>query len=194
MNAKDIRKYNLITAIANAAADDAQIVSWFSELTAIDFAVAFEVWEYKLGLLAADGPTNENVCKNIEETVFANFQKASEVNTRRLFCESLPLFKLVYGHCVTSCSGTNLGFLTGLILGGKLDAADEALRAARLNETEDFGERLRAVVDSVLSTYCAKNGVKKAELNKKQSTMLLDHIEKVKGPNKAILRQRIKEL
>ena len=195
MNAKDVKKYTLITAIANAAPTDAQAAGWFEELAAIDYTTAFEVWEFKLGLFAPNGRLeNGEVCKTLDEKVFAGLLKASETKFRQLFCDSLPLIKLIYQNCMTSCSGSNLTFLINLILSNKLDAADEALRCTRNNETGDFGDRMRAVVDGVLSTYCAKNGVKKAELNKKQSTMLLDHIEKIKGANKAILRQRIKEL
>ena len=193
MNAKDIRKYNLITAIAEIPALSPSLEGNFSELAAIDFTTAFEVWEYKLGLCSSE-LGNEAVAANLEEKIFGVFQKASESRTRQLLCESLPLIKLIYQQCISSCSGHNLMLLTNLFLSSKLEVADEMLRCTRLNETGDLGLRMKAVVDSILGTYCARNGVKKAELSRKQATLLLEHIDKVKGPNKAILRQRIKEL
>jgi hypothetical protein len=53
---------------------------------------------------------------------------------------------------------------------------------------------MRTIVDQVFFTYCEKNGTKKPELTKKQSTLLLEFISKIKGPNKNLLTQRIKEI
>ena len=192
MTAKDIKKYNLICTIASAEAD-LKLVGYFTELSGIDFTTAFEVWEYKMGLCQNELGKPE-VALSLEERVFAMFMNTSETKTRQLFLESLPLFKLVYGTSLTSATGCNLAFLTGLILSSKINEADEALRCMKSNITGDFGERMRAVFESVINTYCAKAGVKKAELNKKQKTLLLDYIGKIKGSNKAVLTQRIKEL
>ena len=134
------------------------------------------------------------VCVNLEEKPFGMFVRISETKTRQLFIDSLPLFKLVYQQCASAVTGANLEFLVNLILSAKFDAADEALRCIRANASGDFGDRMRILVDAVFITYCSKHNVKVPILNRKQVHLLLSHIEKVKGPNKTLLMQRIKEI
>ena len=193
MNAKKTRQYNLIIEIAATDAADAKLPTLLAELCATDFTTAFEMWEFMLAQSQAQLGDAE-VCVNIEEKPFSMFLRISETKTRQLFCESLPLQKLVYGNCATGGTSHNLGFLVNLVLSNKLDNADECLRCLKSNSAVDFNEKMRIVVDSVFSTYCARNNVKVPVLNKKQVKLLLSYVEKVRGPNKALLTQRLKEL
>jgi hypothetical protein len=193
MNAKKIREYNLIIEIATLAPDDCKLPTLLAELCAIDFTTSFEMWEFMLMQNQAQ-LSDAKVCANIEEKPFGMFVRISETKTRQLLCESLPLQKLVYGMCATSGASHNLAFLVNLVLSNKLDNADECLRCMKSNTSIDFNEKMRVVVDSIFSTYCARNNVKVPVLNKKQVKLLLSHVEKVRGPNKALLTQRLKEL
>ena len=193
MNAKDIRKYVLINKIISSKPDNGEIVSWVGELGAIDFTVAFEVWEFMLHFYSKE-VADKTVATNLESKIFNMFTGLSETKTRQLLVASDPLIRLIYGACATSCTGVNLVTLVNWILSAKLEVADAALAAVRSNPTEDFGERMRIIIDSVFKTYCESKGVKKCELSRKQSALLLDHCAKIKGPNKMLLTQRIKEL
>lgn len=193
MNAKTIRKYNLIIEIASYDAAHPKLASSFAELCSIDFQAAFEMWELTLTKFS-EQLADVQICANLDEKLFAMFNRISETKTRTLFIESLPLNKLIYAQSVAAATGTNLAFLANLILSNKLDSAEEILRCLRANTTGDYGERMRMVVDEIFKIYCTKNNVKVPSLNKKQSTLLLAYIEKIKGPNKKLLTQRIKEL
>jgi hypothetical protein len=193
MNSKDIKKYSLINQILTSKVDAPQMPVLINELGVIDFGVGFEVWEYTLGTFQKDLADN-CIAENLERQVFENFLTQSETKTKQLLAASDPLMRLVYGACATSCTGKNLEVLVGYILAGKIDTADTILNAVRSNPTGDFGERMRVIVVSVFETYCQIKGVKKCELTRKQSTLLLEHINKIKGPNKMLLTQRIKEL
>ena len=195
MNSKDTKKYNLINTILNSSPDDQALVGLFGELVDIDFKTAFEVWEYMLNQHQA-AIAKPETAQNLESKMFALFNATSETKTRQLFIESLPLNKLVYSMAVSSCSGTNLGFLTNLILSAKIEAAEEALRCASTNKVSafDYGEAMRRIIDMVFTTYCQQKDVKKCELNRKQSNLLIEYTSKIKGPNKSLLTQRIKEL
>ena len=204
MNAKKIREYNLIIEIAATGADNPKLPTLLAELCAIDFTTSFEMWEFMLmqcnGTSAQALMHNQaqlgdaKVCANIEEKPFGMFLRVSETKTRQLLCESLPLQKLIYGVCATSGTSHNLAFLVNLVLSNKLDDADECLRCMKSNASIDFNEQMRVVIDSVFGIYCARNNVKVPVLNKKQVKLLLSHVEKVRGPNKALLTQRLKEL
>jgi len=193
MTSKDIRKYALISQLVNSKPNSAELPNQIAELAAIDFAVAFEVWEFVLHFSGKDLAKLETA-QNAESKIFANFVAQSETKTRQLLAASDPLIRLIYGSCATSCTGLNLVTLVHFILAGKLDAVDVALAAVRSNPTGDFAERMRIIVDNVFKTYCEIKGVKKCELNRKQSALLLEYIGKIKGPIKMLLTQRIKEL
>lgn len=193
MNSKDIKKYTLINQILNSQPQEGKTSELLAELAGIDFNVAFEVWEYMLSAFQKN-LSDQGTSINIESKLFALFASLSETKTRQLLAASDPLVKLIYGACETSCTGLNLATLTSFILSAKLDVAEVALTAVRSNPTGEFGERMRIIVDSVFRTYCETKGVKKCELSRKQSTFLLEHIAKIKGPNKMLLTQRIKEL
>jgi hypothetical protein len=195
MNAKDIKKYSLVSSIINSHPREEGLAAAFAELAAVDFTTGFEVFEYMLNAYARE-LADPATASNLEGRVFPVFVAQSESNTRRLFAESLPLCKLIYTASASSCTGANLTFIAGLILSSKLDTAEEALRCVRANSTPgfDFGARMKDILDTVFALYCTKNDVKKCELNKKQSALLLDYIQKIKGPYKQMLVQRIKEL
>ena len=193
MNAKKIREYSLIVETAAGGADNPKLPTLLAELCAVDFTTSFEMWEFML-MQNQEQLSDANTCANIEEKPFGMFVRVSETKTRQLLCESLPLQKLVYGTCASAAASHNLVFLVNLILSNKLDNADECLRCMKSNASIDFNEKMRVVVDSVFSTYCARNNVKVPVLNKKQVKLLLSHVEKVRGPNKALLTQRLKEL
>ena len=195
MNSKDTKKYTLIKTIFNSQPNDDALFALFSELAGIDFTTAFEVWEFILnGHQAELG--DRAIAGNLESKLFTLFNTISETKTRQLFTESAPLNKSVYTFSATSCNGTNLQILVNLILSAKIEPAEQALSCIKSNALADFdyGEAMRRIIDTVFATYCAEKGVKKCELNRKQKTLLLDYIAKIKGPNKALLTQRIKEL
>jgi len=193
MNAKTTRKYELITQIAGLGPKDAAFPTSLAELCSIEFQTAFEMWEFMLAKHIAT-LKDHAVSENMEIMPFTMFLRISETKTRQLFMESLPLQKYIYGHTATAGQGNNLMFLVNLILASKIDAADECLTKLRTNPSVDFSDLMLVIVNEVFATYCARNNVKVPVLNKKQKTLLLDHISKTKGSNKALLTQRLKEL
>jgi len=179
MNAKQTRKYELIVALAHGGAE---FMNNLQELCAIDFTTAFEVWEWDL----ARGGDSASVG-------FDLFNRVSELKTRQLFCESLPLQKLVYSS-PQATEPVLIDFLVNLVLLNKIDVAEECLMRLRTNTHIDFNEVLLVVVNNLFATYCARNNTRVPSFNKKQKTMLLESINKIKNPNKALLLQRMKEI
>jgi hypothetical protein len=179
--------------ITSTDAEDLKIAELFAELAGIDFTCAFEMWEYKL-MRHQKQLSGDAVNTNLIVKPFSIFLNQSEMKTRQLFVESLPLNKLLYGNSLSVDVEPLITFLTGLILGGKLDAADEVLGCIKSNTSINYGECIKKIIDSVFETYCKKNNVKKPELTRKQSNLLLEYVSKTKGPYKNLLTQRIKEI
>jgi hypothetical protein len=188
-----MQKYQLIADIAAADAANADLSAMLSELCATDFQTAFEVWEFVLAkhqrLL-----DNATICENTETKIFGLFTRVSETKTRQLLCESMPLIRLIYGCCATAGTYHNLNFLVNHVLGNKLDIAGECFLKLRSNPNIKYAEVMRKIIDDIFAANCARNSVKVPIFNRKQKALMLEYVEKIKGPNKALLVQRIKEL
>ena len=179
MNQKTVRKYELITKIANG---DDGVMQNLRELCEIDFQTAFEMWEYAMlhdQAIAVAG--------------LDFFNSVSETKTRTLFCESLSLQKLIYSSAEAS-DPKLIDYLVNLILINKLETAGECLARLKTNTNIDFNELLRTIVDTAFAVNCKKNDVLVPSFNKKQKTLLVEYITKIRGPNKALLLQRLREL
>ena len=195
MNAKDLKKYDLIVKIGITAPANPELPKLFADLASVDFQSAFEMWGYMM-TVHSSVLSDVVISRNIETMVFEAFAKVSESKFRQLFGASAGVQKLVYTVCATAGIAGNLSYLSSLVLGSKIDAADEALKmlSSNKNTNMDFGERMKLLIDDVFATSCAKSNSKIPNLNRKQIMLLLEHTLKVKGANKALLTQRIKEL
>jgi hypothetical protein len=179
MTQKTTRKYEILSAMARGEGDSAKNLA---ELCAIDYATAMEVWEFYLGksdTLALSG--------------FEVFRAVSESKLRQTLCENSALMRLVFMSSA-ALSAPLVDFLVSIILSTKTEMAGEILKIMRTNTAIDQNECMRVVVDAVFNVACARDGTKVATLNKKQKTLLIENIEKIKGQNKALLLQRIKEI
>jgi len=156
------------------------------ELAGLDFAVALDIWEYKL-------TKDINAFGDVD--VFGVLERISEGKLRTAIVSGAGLSKLVYGVSPSGCTGANLNFLASLVVGSKIAEAEGILKDVKNNPTGDFAERMKAVVDKVFELSMNKTGAKKATLNHKQTILLFDFVSKMKsGPTRNLLAQRLKEL
>ncbi|MCL2851156.1 MAG: hypothetical protein FWE01_02220 [Firmicutes bacterium] len=195
MNAKELKKYELIVKVGATEIQDENLASYLAELAVVDYQTAFEMWEYLL-TTHVSRLSDVVISHNIETKVFEVMQRISDAKLRQLLGSNPTILKLVYSSCATAGVGGNLAYLSSLVLASKIDAADEILKllAANKNNNMDFGDRMKLLIDDVFNTYCSKNNTKVPNLNRKQIMLLLEHTLKVKGANKTLLTQRIKEL
>ncbi|MCL2621786.1 MAG: hypothetical protein FWD32_02010 [Firmicutes bacterium] len=193
MNLKTIKQYGLIEQLFKAHFGDPNIINLYKELATINFDAAADMWELLLSknIKVVALPQNSAV---MVEGVLDTLIKQSQTKTVNYIYDSLPLIKLIYGNNCLAASDNTLSILSGAILSNKIDIADNMLMALRGNTNIDYADRMKAVVEDVFNTYCQNKNTKKPELNRKQKTLLLEFISKVKGPNKLLLEQRIKEL
>ena len=192
MNSKELRKYALVLEIGKSAATDGRVVSLFEELARNDFQTAVEMWEYMLTTYSAH-LSSPDVAEILEGKVFETFSNVSDARLKSTLGNNPQLLKLIYSS-VTAGSGGNLAYITSLVMGGKIDAAGEILKLVSLNKTPDYNTRMQAIVDDVFEAGCRKSGTRVPSLNRKQTMLLLEYALKMKGPQKNIMSQRIKEL
>lgn len=195
MNAKELKRYELIITLGEGSIGGPDFFGKFEELIKNDYTTAFEVWEYLL-TTNIDRLSDPAFSQVLEGQMFTALYGASESKFRQLIAGNSALLKLIYISSATAGSGLNLGYLTSLVLTSKIDAADEILKlvASNKNTNTDYGSRMQAIIDDVFDTYCSKNNTKVPNLNRKQTMLLLEYALKIKGANKNLLVQRIKEL
>jgi len=186
---------DLVVKIGNSLPEDANVPVLLAELAQLDFTRACEMWEYMM-VTYSSNLEDAMVADNLETKVFEALSGRSDAKLRLYLAESAPLLKAIYTSSATAATGGNLTYLSGLILNSKIDAASEILKLVSVNKNNniEYGERMRAILDEVFNTYCAKNNTKVPSLNRKQGMMLLEFALKIKGPTKNLLVQRIKEI
>jgi len=193
MTGKELRKYGLVVLTGNTNPADEKIVTYMDELARNDFTTGIEMWEFMLSTYAEKLGSQE-IAGNIEGRLFETLQRVSDARLRQTLGSNPQLLKLVYNQSITAASGANLAYLTSLVLTSKIDAADEILKLIATNKTGDFNTRMTTIIDDVFETQCRKNATRVPSLNRKQTMLLLEYALKMKGPQKAVLTQRIKEL
>jgi len=181
MNQKTTRKYELITEIGSGSGEH---IKNLMELCAIDFNTAFEMWEYALARGCGAGVVDEGLDV---------FLRAGEVKAKALIAENAALQKLIFTSPHAN-SDNVITFIASFIVANKTDEAGKFLASLRANNFLEFSETMRAVVDKTFTLSCQKNQTRVPVFNKKQKGLLLEYIEKIKGPNKALLLQRMKEI
>ena len=82
------------------------------------------------------------------------------------------------------------------MVSNKADIVDGILKLVAKNEAMgiSFGEYMIKFLDRFFIEVMKKNAQRKVELNRKQSTLLLSTVQKVKGDERAMLVQRVKEV
>jgi len=193
MTGKELRKYGLVVLTGNTNPADEKIVTYMDELARNDFTTGIEMWEFMLSTYAEKLGSQE-IAGNIEGRLFETLQRVSDARLRQTLGSNPQLLKLIYNQSITAATGANLAYLTSLVLTSKIDAADEILKLIATNKTGDYNARMSTIIDDVFETQCRKNATRVPNLNRKQTMLLLEYALKMKGPQKAVLTQRIKEL
>ncbi|MCL2570232.1 MAG: hypothetical protein FWE16_03440 [Firmicutes bacterium] len=195
MTSKEIKKYNLILEIGRTDPTSEKMIELIISLAGVDFQTAVDMWEFIMGKYE-DLLSKQETSYNLEGRVFAGLSGVSDTKLKQLITDNAPLLKLIYGNAATAGTGANLSFLVQIILASKIEKADEILKhiATNKNKNMEFGDRMKIIVDEVFNQQCQKAGTKVPTLNRRQTMLLLEYALKIKGPNKNLLVQRIKEL
>jgi len=192
MTSKELRKFSLIVEIGNCAPTYEGIITLFEELARNDFQTAIDMWEFTLTTYAPQLSRPE-VAQLLETRLFDVFANVSDARLKAALGLNPQLVKIIYSS-VTAATLGNLAYITNLVMGGKVDAAGEILKLVSLNKTPDFNTRMQAIVDDVFEAGCRKSGTRVPTLNRKQTMLLLEYALKMKGPQRNVMSQRIKEL
>lgn len=196
MNTKEQKYLGLLKRIMRLElpAQGKEYISALGELAAFDYGAAVTLWEFfltesesALGRsdyteLLVDG--TEKLMEDVSATKFA-----------RCLAESPIVRSGIYRRSATALRrAETIEYEVRFILGGKLAESEDVLKnAMKNNGGADYGRFLAAVVDRAISELARKNP-SGPSFPKKQAAHILEYADKIKGPEKALIAQRIREL
>lgn len=196
MNAKQIKHYEILSELFTSDMLKAATVDkCFGAVLKLDYGYAEDLWEYML--IRFDSKLNDKaVAELYVDRVFELFTKAAAGRVLKTITDRATVLRAVYGFSPTADEGDIFSFPVSLLLSNKIDAVDAMFKNLYKNELMgvSFGEYLVKFLDKFFIEIMKKNAQHRVELNRKQSTLLMSYAQKVKGDEKAMLIQRIKEV
>ena len=196
MNAKQIKHYEILSEFFNSdMLKQAAVDKYFGALLKLDYALAEDLWEFMLIRNDADLKNPAFAALYIDH-VFALFLKANAAKVQKTVVDRAVIQRAVFGFSPTADKGELFDMPINLLVANKVDVVDSIFKNASKNEAmkKSYGQYMLAFLDKYFIEMMKKNAGRKVELNRKQSTLLMSYAQKVKGDEKAMLVQRIKEI
>lgn len=196
MNAKQIKQYEILSEFFSSdMLKQAAVDKYFGAMLKLDYAFAEDLWEFML--VKNDADLKKHVFASLYvDRVFDMFLEAAAPKTAKTVVDRPVINRAVFGFSPTADKGEKFNIPLNLLLANKVDAVDSIFKNLSKNElmNKSFGQYLLEFIDKFFIEVMKKNAQRKVELNRKQSTLLMSYAQKVKGDEKAMLVQRIKEI
>ncbi len=193
MNPKTYKFYKGIFDLARTDyySDTAAVTAFIRNSLDFDYDIAVELWDF-LATDAIDcGAPQKEAAAALGEAVLIQMQKKNAGRTLRSIVEKDTIAFLLYGFPEKPCDAAR-DILLRLIMGGKFEDADVIFSA--FQKSRNYGAAMRELVEQLFEEIRKKTGSVKVTMPKKNAEFLRGHIQKIKGPEKALLDQRIKEI
>ncbi len=162
-----------------------------------DYAKAVEIWEFFLSEHDALAASDPSAASLLGDKIFAVFAQRSQPKALKLLLESSDIRRAVLTYSPEAMTGLTFDMTAQLLMSSKVEDAEELLKAAHKNTcSRSYGQIMKDLVEKILVEVMKKANVsgKKPDLPKKTAASLLSCIAKIRGGEKALLEQRIKEL
>lgn len=196
MNAKQIKHYELLNGFFTSdMLKPAAVDKYFGELLKLDYSFAEDLWEYMLIRNDSD-LKNQAVATLYIDRVFAMFESAASAKLLKTVTDKSVIGRAVYSFSPSVADGTMFDMTVNLLVANKVDAVESAFKNIVKNEamSKSFGGYMIKFLDKFFIEMMKKNPQRKVELNRRQSALLMTYVQKVKGDEKAMLVQRVKEV
>lgn len=196
MNAKQVKHYEILSEFFNsdmltAAAADKSI----GALLKLDYTLAEDLWEYVL--IRFDGKlTDKAVAELYTDRVFGMFYKTNEARALKTVVDRAVVQRAMFAFSPSADEDVLFELVVNLLVSNKIDVVDSIFKNVSKNEAmnSSFGGYMVKFLDKYFIEMMKKSARHQVELNRKQSTLLMSYAQKVKGDEKAMIVQRIKEV
>lgn len=196
MNAKQIKHYEILSEFFNSdMLKSVAVDKYFGALLKLDYGFAEDLWEFMLIRNDAD-LKNPAFASLYIDRVFSLFFGAASTKALKTVTDRSVIQRAVFGFSPSADKGELFALPINLLAAGKADIVDSIFKNVSKNEAmkSSFGKYMLEFIDKYFIEMMKKSAQRKVELNRKQSTLLMSYAQKVKGDEKAMLVQRIKEI
>ncbi|MDE5563192.1 MAG: hypothetical protein K2J01_06585 [Clostridiales bacterium] len=196
MNTKQIKQYEILSEFFNSdMLKQAAVDKYFGAMLNLDYGAAEDLWEFMLIRNDAD-LKNLVFAKLYVDRIYELFLKANAAKVQKTLIDRPVVNRAVFSFSPTADKGELFTMVINLLVANKVDIVDGIFKNVIKNEAmkSSFGQYMLEFLDKFFIEMMKKNAQRKVELNRKQSTLLMSYAQKVKGNEKAMLIQRIKEI
>lgn len=174
-----------------------KMYDFFTYMLDYSFDQAGEIWEYLLESRKSALQSSQVVISLVDK-VLALFAAKSEQKTARLLIENSVIRTAVYQLSSKADSDFNLSVICNILLSSKIEASEDFLKVLQKNTAikNEFAGAMKKIIDNVIDSLRIKAAEKNTpvKMQKKLATLLMSYVTKIKGPTKAVLTQKIKEV
>ena len=196
MNTKQIKQYEILSEFFNSDMfKQAAVDKYFGAMLNLDYGAAEDLWEFMLIRNDAD-LKNLVFAKLYVDRIYELFLKANAAKVQKTLIDRPVVNRAVFSFSPTADKGELFAMPINLLVANKVDIVDGIFKNVIKNDAmkSSFGQYMLEFLDKFFIEMMKKNAQRKVELNRKQSTLLMSYAQKVKGNEKAMLIQRIKEI
>ncbi len=196
MNTKQIKQYEILSEFFNSdMLKQAAVDKYFGAMLNLDYGAAEDLWEFMLIRNDAD-LKNLVFAKLYVDRIYELFLKANATKVQKTLIDRPVVSRAVFSFSPTADKGELFAMPINLLVANKVDIVDGIFKNVIKNDAmkSSFGQYMLEFLDKFFIEMMKKNAQRKVELNRKQSTLLMSYAQKVKGNEKAMLIQRIKEI
>ena len=201
MNSKLMKYYETMLNFGKAdyVTEPKLLHKFIAYLLDYDYQIAFDMWEYVL-IKESDLVSDPKYARSFGDEVLNLFMAKGEPKAVKAINDSLPVRQVIYQYSAAACENPKsqtYKFLLNMLLTNKLTDADEILKCFVKNTAiaEPYPKTFKKIVDDIIVEILKKAANKsKVEMPRKLAALLKEYITKMKGPEKALLEQKIKEV
>ncbi|MDR3022013.1 MAG: hypothetical protein LBU60_05015 [Clostridiales bacterium] len=197
MDAKHIKFLQLFSELAKVKVDDiASMETKLVPIIKLDFCFGLDIWEY-LSITNEEAYTkNVAMSEFLGNRVLELFFSFSSQKTIYAVESIDAIAKFVFCYNPHADKGIPLDIVLNALVTNKIDLANFVLSNVQKNNRVSFDNYLKTIVEHCIVVHIKKldKSTKNMPFPKKQANLLLEYIAKVRGPNRALLEQRLKEV
>ncbi|MCH5158600.1 MAG: hypothetical protein J1F33_05335 [Clostridiales bacterium] len=196
MNAKQVKYYEIISEFfASDILKSAAVEKYFGAMLKHDYAMAEELWEFML--IRSDKDIKSTVITSLYvDKIYGMFYESNAAKTLKTLNDNTVIKRAVFQFSPLVSDGELFMLPINLLLSNKIDAVDDILKHVSKNEAMkvSFGAYMIKFLDKYFIEMMKKDAQRRVKLSSKLSSFLLSVVQKVKGDEKAMLVQRVKEV
>ncbi|MCH5160837.1 MAG: hypothetical protein J1G04_02290 [Clostridiales bacterium] len=196
MNTKTVKFYEIVSEFfASDILKKAAVDKYFGAMLKHDYSSAEDLWEFMLIRNDAD-LKNSAVAALYVDRAFELFYGAAEQRALKTVVDRPVVMRAVFSFSPSITDGELFALPVNLLVSGKTDTVDAIFKLIAKNEAmkPSFGQYMINFLDRFFIEMMKKSTQRKVKLSTKQSSLLLSTVQKVKGDEKAMLVQRVKEV